>query len=283
MTKFRLSEMTWPEVKEALETKQRIAIVPTATYEDHGHHLPLDTDVRLTTEVCERAASRIPNEIVLVPPIAHGYTPHHMDFPGTISINAFNYINYVKDVCNSLAHSGFTKILVVNGHGSNTPLNEVATRLTVIENEGRTLCGSINYWATGPVMEAVKEFRESEISGMAHACEFETSLYLALKPELVQMDKAVNETKTRYTSKHFWSDLIGASSSRTTGLAPTPVALMEWWSSISETGTMGEARSATKEKGEKLLEACIQGLIEVVREFAERPIPQRVDHRPSKG
>ncbi len=277
MEKYRLGEMTWPEIKTIIEEGERIAIVPTATYEDHGHHLPIDTDVLLCTEVCERAAARIPDEVVLVPPIIHGYSPHHMDFPGTISIDGHTYIEYVKNVVNSLMHAGFTKILLVNGHGSNTPFNDVAARLAIVENKGKALCASVCYWATGPIKNVVSQLRESETGGMGHACEFETSLYLALKPEFVQMDKAVKDMN-RHTTPHFWIDLIGGG----TG-AMSAVSLMEWWSSFSETGTFGDATLATKEKGEAFLEASIQGIIDVVREYAERPIPPRVDHRPQKG
>src|SRR5690625_2305816 len=270
MNKYRLGEMTWPEIRDVIKEGNRVAIVPTATIEDHGHHLPVDTDVRLCTEVCERAAARIPNEVVLVPPIIHGFSPHHMDFPGTISIEANTYIEYVKNVCNSLVHSGFTKILLVNGHGSNTPLNDVAARLTIVSNEGKALCASVNYWATNPVKSISKKLRESDIGGMGHACEFETSLYLALKSELVQMDKAVNEFEED-TSPHFWRDLTEGTSS---------VSAWEWWSSISKTGTKGAAKFATKEKGKKFLEASVEGIITVVHEYAQKAIPERKDHRP---
>lgn len=83
------------------------------------------------------------------------------------------------------------------------------------------------------------------------------------------MDKAVNELEDH--SPHFWRGLVEGMSS---------VSIWEWWSSVSETGTMGAAKLATKEKGGKFLEAAIEGIIAVVREYAQRPIPQRVDHRP---
>ena len=112
--------MTWPEVKAAA-ARPCVAIVPIATLEDHGLHLPIDTDLLLCASVCELAAARAPDRIVLVPPINHGYTPHHMDFPGAITIGAHTLIDYGLDVCKSLAHHGFERILIVNGHGSNAP------------------------------------------------------------------------------------------------------------------------------------------------------------------
>ena len=83
--KYRFAEMIWYEIKEAAE-QDRVAVLPVATYEDHGPHLPVDTDVVLCTGICERAVARIPSEAVLVPPVPHGYSPHHMDFHGTLTI-----------------------------------------------------------------------------------------------------------------------------------------------------------------------------------------------------
>ena len=83
--KYRFAEMIWYETKEAAE-QDRVAVLPVATYEDHGPHLPVDTDVVLCTGICERAVARIPSEAVLAPPVPHGYSPHHMDFHGTLTI-----------------------------------------------------------------------------------------------------------------------------------------------------------------------------------------------------
>src|SRR4051794_19375638 len=108
--KYRYGEMTWPEIREAARAG-RVAILPVATIEDHGHHLPIDTDVLLCTTVCERGAALIPEECVLVPPVIHGYSPHHMDFPGTLTVNGRTFIDYVLDLTKSLAHHGFNRIL----------------------------------------------------------------------------------------------------------------------------------------------------------------------------
>ena len=80
MTTYRYAEMTWSACREAAYSG-KVAVLPVATYEDHGYHLPIDTDVRLCTGICERAVARIPDEAVLIPPVSHGYSPHHMDFP----------------------------------------------------------------------------------------------------------------------------------------------------------------------------------------------------------
>lgn len=264
--KYRYGEMTWPQVKEAAAAG-RVAVLPIATIEDHGLHLPIDTDLRLCVAVCEAAVSRMPERAVLVPAINHGYSPHHMDFPGPITIGAETLIRYGVDVCTSLARHGFNRILIVNGHGSNTPFVDIIARLTVV-NTG-VLAAGVNYWAAPGVREVAESLRESEkIGGMNHACEFETSLYLALAPELVDMSQAEHELSHR-PSKNYWTDLVGGDG---------PLAMMEPWSALSRSGVMGDPTKATAQKGQRLLDAAANGIVELVDELRARPIAQRVDH-----
>lgn len=263
--KYRYGEMTWPEVKAAA-ARPCVAIVPIATLEDHGLHLPIDTDLLLCESVCELAASRAPDRVVLVPPINHGYSPHHMDFPGAITIGAHTLIEYGLDVCKSLAHHGFERMLIVNGHGSNAPFIDVIARLCVVQTGA--LAAAVNYWAAPGVREAAESLRESPVGGMNHACEFETSLYLALRPELVDMTKAVDESSHR-PSKNYWTDLIAGDGA---------LAMMEHWSQLSESGVMGDPTKATAEKGRALLDATVNGIVELVDELLARKRPARTDH-----
>ena len=103
---------------------------------------------------------------------------------------------------------------------------------------------------------------------MNHACEFETSLYLALRPDLVDMSKAVHELSYRPT-KNYWTDLIAGDG---------PLAMMEHWSQLSESGVMGDPTKATAEKGKLLLEAAANGIVELVDELLARKSPPRKDH-----
>ena len=263
---YHYGEMTWPQVKEAA-AEGKVAVVPVATVEDHGLHLPIDTDVRLCYAACDRAVSLAPDKAVLIPPINHGYSPHHMDFPGAITIGWDTFIHYMLDVCKSLVAHGFRRILIVNGHGSNTPFVDIIARLTVVETGA--LAAAINYWNAPGVHGVAESLRESDkVGGMNHACEFETSIYLALRPDLVDMSKAVREIGHQPT-KNYWTDLIGGDG---------PLAMMEHWSSLSQSGVMGDPTKATAEKGERLLAAAATGLVEIINELRERRTKPRVDH-----
>ncbi|KON30627.1 hypothetical protein AC482_03435 [miscellaneous Crenarchaeota group-15 archaeon DG-45] len=264
---FLYEEMKWPEVREAAR-EGRVAVIPVATIEDHGHHLPLVTDVLITATICRRTAEAMPDEVVLLPPQHHGYSPHHMDFPGPITIRGPTFVEYMLDINRSLIHHGFRRILMVNGHGSNAPWLETAARLTIVEHPS-VLCATLSWWDIPEVAEAVRELRTSERGGMSHACELETSVMLAIRPDLVDMAKAERDMSYQ-TSRYFPpSDFYYPSGA---------VRMMPYWSTVSRTGVRGDPTVATAEKGRRWLEAAVEGLTGIIRDLRSLEIKERVDH-----
>jgi creatinine amidohydrolase len=256
--------LSWPEVQRAAD-ESRVPIVPIGTLEDHGRHLPIDTDVTLVEAICRGAAQALPDETVLLPPVVHGYSPHHMDFPGTITISWDTFCRYCTDVAVSLVRHGFRRVLLVNGHGSNQNLVEMAARLATVAEPQSLVAAS--FYLTGPAGAAViGEVRESSRGGMAHACELETSLYLHLDPDAVDMSLATDERGYPET-EHAWLDWSDG-----------PLKMMPWWSSFSESGVQGDATMATAEKGRKLYDAAVQEVASFVRELRDTSIPRRKDH-----
>jgi creatinine amidohydrolase len=253
--------LTWPEVVR-LAGEDRVGLVPVATLEDHGHHLPIDADLRIVDEICRRAAEEIPDEVVLLPAIPHGYSPHHMDFPGPITIGWETFTRYLVDVGTSLAHHGFRRILFLNGHGSNQNLVEMAARLVMVDRP-EVLAGAAFYLSSPDALQAIDEARESERGGIAHACELETSIYLAIDPDAVDMDLAVDE-ESYPDGQHAWLDWTDGS-----------LKIMPWWSSFSRTGVQGQPTLATSVKGKALLDAAITECVAYVRELRDKPLPER--------
>ncbi len=253
--------LTWPEVRFAAE-QDRVCLIPVATLEDHGPHMPIDTDLRITAEICRRAAVEVEDDVVLLPAIPHGYSPHHMDFPGPITIGWDTFTRYLVDIGTSLARHGFRRMLFLNGHGSNQNLVEMAARLVGVEFP-EVLAGAAFYLSGRESAKLVDKVRESELGGMAHACELETSIYLAIDAEAVDMEKAVDELGYRQSEYAYmdWSD--------------GPLKLMPWWSSFSTTGVQGRATRGTAEKGEKLLRGAVEELVGMIRDLKERPLPER--------
>jgi creatinine amidohydrolase len=260
-TPLLYERLTWPEVRRAV-AEDRVCLIPAGVLEDHGPHLPIDADSRIATEICRRAAERIPDRVVLLPTLVHGYTPHHMDFPGPISIGWKTFVEHAVDVGRSLAHHGFKRILYLNGHGSNIPLLDVAARLVSLEHPD-VLCASAFYLTSEEAQRVIAEVRESERGGMGHACELETSIYLAIDPEAVAMDKAVDENSFP-EGPYAWMDWSDG-----------PLKLMPWWNAISRTGVHGAPTKATAEKGRILLETAVRECVGFVQELLDKPLPER--------
>jgi creatinine amidohydrolase len=262
--KYRYEEFTWPEIREAV-AENRVVVLPVGTVEQHGPHLPLVTDVLTATEMSRMAVERTPHEAVLMPSVYYSFNEHHLDFPGTIAVEGQTIVNYVTDIGKSLAHHGFRKILLVNGHGSNVPFLDVAARN--ITNKTDAICAMVSWWSLIP-KALLQELRESEFpGGMAHGCELETSVLLYLRGDLVQFDKAKRDINFQPTEFFYWDLAV-----------PSPVFFQEWFSRYSKTGTVGDPTKATKEKGEKFVKAVVERMVTLIGEFRAREIRARVDH-----
>ena len=258
---LRYERLTWREVRRAA-AEDRVALIPVATLEDHGPHLPIDTDLRIVAEICERVADGMSDQVVLLPPVPHGYSPHHMDFPGPVTIGWQTFTEYCADVGRSLARHGFRRLLYLNGHGSNQNLVEMAARLVMLDHP-EVLAAAAFYLASPAGLATVERVRSSGRGGMGHACELETSIYLAIDPEAVDMALAVDE-RGYPAGEHAWMDWVDG-----------PLKLMPWWSSFSATGVHGEPTKASADKGVALLEAAVAECGAYVRELLDKPMPRR--------
>jgi len=267
---YQFDELTWPEVNEAV-AMGKIPIIPTGSVEQHGPHLPLKVDHLCATAVATEAARLRPELSLVLPAVSYGYVHHVMDFPGSLNIHFEHFIQYVLDICKSLAYHGFKKMIIVNGHGSNHPLCEMVARRLVVETDAS--CAFCSWWQmlrVNPDFEA--KWRESVFpGGCSHACELETSMLLHLAPESVRMDKIKSELSksNEMGSKYIWGDLF----------ASGPMGLVEWTSQYSDTGVIGEAELATAAKGKMCLEEAGRNLAAFVAEYQARPVRPRTPHQ----
>ena len=255
---YRYNRLTWPEMNEAI-AMQKVVILPTGSTEQHGHHLPLDVDVFLAESVCLEAGRRAPDRVLVLPPISYGLNLHHIDFPGTIHIEPEIFVAFGLNITKSVAYHGFKKILIVNGHGSNTPLIDLIARKTVLETN--SLCAALSYFSLA--MKAFAQIKDTPV--IAHADEFETSLYLHLAPERVQMDKAGagNDVMGTYLSSDSTYDY--------------PVRFNDYWGRWTQLGVHGDATTASAAKGQVIFEAAVTGLLELIDEWRAWAIAERSD------
>jgi len=253
---YRYNRLTWPELDAAI-ANQPVVILPTGSTEQHGRHLPLDVDVFLAESVCLEVGKRASDRVLVLPPISYGLNKHHIDFPGTIHIEPDVFIDFCVNITKSVAYHGFKKMLVVNGHGSNAPLIDLVARRTILETNA--LCAAVTY--IGLALEAFSTVQDTPV--VAHADEFETSLYLHLAPERVQMDKAGADQDV--VGEYFSSD------------STTNVRFNDYWGRWTDLGVHGDATTATAEKGAVIFEAAVSKLIGIVDELRAWPIAERQD------
>jgi creatinine amidohydrolase len=243
---------------------EKVILLPTGSTEQHGPHLPLDVDAFLAESVCLEVGRRAPGLVLVLPPVSYGLNMHHIDFPGTIHIEPETFIAFCLNITKSVAYHGFKKILLVNGHGSNSPLIDVVARRTVLETH--SLCAAVNYLTLAA--EAFETVRETEV--IAHADEIETSLYLHLAPERVRMEKAEADNDVR-------GNFMSSDST-----SKYPVRFSDFWSRWTGVGVHGDPTSATAQKGEVVFDGAVDRLVELAREWKSWPMEERRDWHAGK-
>jgi creatinine amidohydrolase len=240
-----LGEMTRADFRSF---NPELAALPIGATEVHGDHLPFGNDtltVAHLTRDAVQAANAKGARVLALPAIPYGMDANLMEFPYTMTIRPTTLMALVGDLVDSLAHHGVRKLLLVNGHGGNTGTLEAIYR--ELYDRG-VFIAAINAWATAPeVMNALVKTK------MDHACEFETSLSLALHPELVQMDEA-KESPTR-PCKLPKLVQYGGRFSRP-------------WHLYTMNGGVGRPDMANQSKGKKIAEALTARLAEVMVELS---------------
>jgi creatinine amidohydrolase len=253
-------EATWQEIA-ALDRDRTIVVLPVGSVEQHGHHMPIGTDTYLATAVSDAAAKVVGPDIVILPSPWYGLSAHHMRFPGTITLTAETMMAVISDIVVSVVAHGFRRVVIVNGHGGNGGVIDVLASTLGYRFYGKARIAALTYFQLA--RESIATMRESKRGGMGHACEFETSLMLRVRPDLVHQDRAV----VRYPdpgSPYLSTDLIHSTAVRTF-LA---------FDDLSESGTFGDPGLATAEKGDRFLAASAAALADFLRDFSSWPIPE---------
>ena len=241
-----MAEIGWnrltAEALRSLAERDAIVLLPVASTEQHGPHLPTGVDDILVTEVCRRAARLMPALVpaVVAPTVWCGLADHHLAFGGTFTLSLATYHALLRDLCRSILGAGFRRIVIVNGHGGNIQgLAAIAVELT---RELATPVATATYF-----MEAADEAAEilEDQDGVMHACEAETSMMMAAVPELVNRSRL--------------SDAHGPAFDVASSLLPTLKRSVPF-DRLTSTGVLGDARRASASKGEALLAACAAAL-----------------------
>ncbi|MBI3966907.1 MAG: creatininase family protein [Chloroflexi bacterium] len=263
-----LYEMKWPEVKEQLE-RDDVALFPVGSTEQHGPHLPTGVDAQEAITVAEGVSER--TGCVIAPPLWYGWTPHHMAYPGTVTLRPETLTAIAEDVCTSLIYHGFKRVVIINGHRvANLPPLEIAA----VKVRNRTGGFIAIYDIALSAVDKIGAATSGVTGNVGHACESETSLMLYRYGHLVDMSKAVRAVHTP-DPKYAWS--FGNPDPTGVGLNLVSVrsTIAEFGERSGPTGVGGDATLASVEKGQRIYEGIVENLCELVERWRTAPVTLR--------
>ena len=247
-------ELTWKEAEERMRQVD-VALLPVGAIEQHGPHLPLDTDAYDADYLARRVAQACshPRPLVL-PLIPYGVSYHHEDFKGTVSIDNETLTRLVYDIGISAARNGVKKLVIINGHGGNAPAINHAAQMI---NRDAHIFVCVD---TGETSD-LDIYRIIETPNDVHAGEIETSTSLAVRPHLVRTDKA-EKSVPEFSSRYL--DFTGKRG-------------ITWYAfthRISSSGVMGAPTRASAEKGEKIWEIMVAHLVALVEDLKDMTLDE---------
>lgn len=238
-------------------SSQRVILIPCGHTEQHGYHLPMNTDTVIIGAICQGTAAKVPDKAECLPTMPYGVSTHRDEFAGTFNMGGRVFEDFMLEVIKQLVNAGADRFYLNSGHGGNGSFlvnivkyagerhKHIFAATTFLHTSGR-----IAY----PVLQ---ELRESKLMG--HACELETSYLLHLRPELCKMERVVDEIEFISTPDYYMDWLEGGS------LVANPP-----WGDDTLTGSYGAGSLGTAEKGKAWLAAAIEEKVAHVLEIHEQ-------------
>lgn len=253
-----LRDQSSEALREWIE-RRALLILPVGTTEEHGPHLPVDTDARIAEAYGIALAEALGDEVptLVMDTIRYGYSMRVMKrWPGTIVVRTRVFMDYVFDVCSSALEMGFTKLALLDCHGHHSGLlNTVSRELCDVHDTAIAILSPARLSAA-----AFNEVRRSGQGGAIHGGEWETSLVLYICSEVVNMERAVAEPM-RYHSQFIAGDNF---------MGTQRVTWSTWYLQESESGIYGDATVADAQTGEVIMRAAVEEGARFLREFWER-------------
>ena len=240
-------ELTGDEFPDAVSLAKGVCLVPLSCLERHAHHLPLGTDLFIAREVCHRAAALEPT--IVFPDIIFTQILEARHCPGAIGLKADLVLQLLDSICQEIARNGLTKIVLVSSHGGNEHLMPFLAQAQLAQRRDYLL------YVVAPHLlsedeAAISAQWETTVDG--HAGEQETSMMLAIRPELVHLSQAGDDSE-------------GLPLRRLDALRQAGVYTGIWWYADHPTHYCGVARPATADKGERFLAAQSRALAAAIR------------------
>lgn len=246
------------EIAEIADRDGSILLIPVGSIEQHGYHLPVATDTLLVDAVVRAAAEEVSGDlpVLVAPPVWSGYSPHHLAFGGTFTLEFDTLLSALEELADSALDNGFDALAFVNGHGGNISLISGVTTTVGREHPETEVLGLTYFQLAEPFVDDV---RESELGGMGHGGEFETSLMLHFHPETVRTDRLEGELLDEPYDQGL-KDLF----------AGGPLGVYRPFDEYSESGAIGAPELASADKGRELAGGIISSLATLLHDIHER-------------
>jgi creatinine amidohydrolase len=244
--------------------RDKVVLLPIGHTEQHGYHGPLSTDTRIIEAIAQGTAQAVPEQAFSLPVFPYGVSTHRRSFPGTFNVGGRAFEDFWLAVVDTLVGRGFTRFYLMSGHGGNSSF-----LVNVVKYAGEKyphiFCATAFLYLSGSQgVAALEAKRQSKLGGMGHACELETSLMLHLRPELIHLERAVDETDFITTPNYYMDWIEGGA------LTANPP-----WEDDTRTGAYGAGSLGTAEKGRYWLDAAIKEKVEHVAEIHEQYLRRR--------
>lgn len=253
-----------------IEAQRQVIVAPVGHTEQHGFHLPMSTDTQIIEAIGRGVAASAPEEAYTLPVFPYGVSTHRQAFAGTLNCGGRAFEDFFVNLVDVLAGRGFDRLYFINGHGGNHSFLVNVVKYSG-ERHRRVFSATAWLYLSGEKgVAALTRQRSSPIGGMGHAGELETSLILHLCPELVHMEKVVDETNFVATPNYYMDWVEGGA------LIANPP-----WDDDSITGAYGAGSLGTAEKGRLWLQAAIEEKVDHVHEIHEQH--QRREERRNAG
>jgi creatinine amidohydrolase len=237
----------------------RVVLIPIGHTEQHAHHSPLCTDTVIIEAICAGVEKEAPDECVGLPVFPYGVSMHRHSFAGTFSTGGRAFEDFWGAVLDTLVQRGYNRFYLNSGHGGNCSFLVTVVKYAGERHPSIFAATSWLYLSSPEGIRALETKRKSAPGGMGHACELETSLVLALRPELIHLERAIDELDFISTPSYYMDWIEGGA------LIANPP-----WEDDTKTGAYGAGTLGTAEKGEYWLRAAVEEKLGHVREIHEQ-------------
>jgi creatinine amidohydrolase len=252
--------LTWTDIQAMPDQENVVIIQPLGSIEQHGPHLPIIVDSAIAVSVLGKALSKLNPTVpaYALPPLYYGKSNEHWHFPGTITLSAQTLLAVLTEMAESIYRAGFRKLVLMNAHGGQLQVMEIAAR-DIHQKYEDFLVFPLFTWRVPNMAKELLTPKELEYG--IHAGDAETSLLLSILPEQVKMERAVAE----YPQELPEDSLLSME-----GKLPFAWVTRD----LTQSGVMGDATVATKEKGDRLLESLADGWVHVIEDVHKFRQPQ---------